>query len=1201
MIDNKWEFWVDRGGTFTDIVAKTPKGELKTLKLLSENPEQYDDAAVAGIRSFLGLNKMEAIPDNKIESVKMGTTVATNALLERKGDRTLLLVNCGFKDLLRIGYQNRPKLFDLEIKKQSTVFEEVIEVPGRLDALGREIFKIDIPLTKSILNKKYNEGYRSVAIAFIHSYLNSSHEDHLANIAKQIGFKQVSTSSGVSKLIKLVSRGDTAVVDAYLSPILNRYITKISSELNSSEKIQKKLFFMQSSGGLVDSGSFQGKDAILSGPAGGVVGMVKTAELAGFKKLIGFDMGGTSTDVCHFSGSYERSFETEVAGVRMRAPMMNIHTVAAGGGSILSFKDGRYQVGPESAGANPGPAAYRRGGPLTVTDCNVMLGKLNPDYFPKIFGPNANEALDRALVTNKFKELASNISLETGLTVLSPEETAKGFLRIAVQNMARAIKKISVEKGYNITEYTLNCFGGAGGQHACAVADALSMEKIFIHPYSGVLSAYGMGLADIRVLKEQQFDMDLREYEKAHAVIANMSEEATNEVANQGINSAKVKVISKAYLKYSGSHQSLEVNFDIPEKMSLEFKESHRKRFGFASPVDDLIIDILSVEAIGESTQSTELEMIKKRNLSKKIVDIPLSGFGDVPLFDRELLSTSQILIGPCVIMETNGTTIVENGWSGFVDNLGNLILERKEKKKNERALGTRADPIMLEVFNNLFMSIAEQMGSTLANTAYSVNIKERLDFSCALFDSFGNLVANAPHVPVHLGSMSDAVRKIAELNNGKIEPGDSFVLNAPFNGGTHLPDVTVITPVFDEDRCSILFFVGSRGHHADIGGRTPGSAPPDSKTIEEEGVVIDNFKVVSRGNFKMQETRDLLASGEFPCRNIDQNIKDLEAQIAANETGIREVKRMIENFSLSTVNAYMMHVQNNAEASVRQVVGRLQDGEFVYPMDFNQKIKVQVRVDREKGSAEIDFTGTSLQGQNNYNAPRSICNAVVLYVFRTLVGSEIPLNEGCLKPLKIIAPNGSMINPKYPAAVIAGNTEVSQNMCDCLFGALGVIAGSQATMNNFVWGNNKFQNYETIAGGSGAGPGFNGMSGTQVHMTNTLMTDPEVLESRFPVRLDVFSIRYGSGGKGKWQGGDGVHRVLRFLEKTTVTTLCSHRVIPPFGVNGGQAGLVGEDTVIRANGSREKQPGNTEVELDYDDAFEMLTPGGGGWGHPEA
>ena len=780
MIDNKWEFWVDRGGTFTDIVAKTPKGELKTLKLLSENPEQYDDAAVAGIRSFLGLNKMEAIPDNKIESVKMGTTVATNALLERKGDRTLLLVNCGFKDLLRIGYQNRPKLFDLEIKKQSTVFEEVIEVPGRLDALGREIFKIDIPLTKSILNKKYNEGYRSVAIAFIHSYLNSSHEDHLANIAKQIGFKQVSTSSGVSKLIKLVSRGDTAVVDAYLSPILNRYITKISSELNSSEKIQKKLFFMQSSGGLVDSGSFQGKDAILSGPAGGVVGMVKTAELAGFKKLIGFDMGGTSTDVCHFSGSYERSFETEVAGVRMRAPMMNIHTVAAGGGSILSFKDGRYQVGPESAGANPGPAAYRRGGPLTVTDCNVMLGKLNPDYFPKIFGPNANEALDRALVTNKFKELASNISLETGLTVLSPEETAKGFLRIAVQNMARAIKKISVEKGYNITEYTLNCFGGAGGQHACAVADALSMEKIFIHPYSGVLSAYGMGLADIRVLKEQQFDMDLREYEKAHAVIANMSEEATNEVANQGINSAKVKVISKAYLKYSGSHQSLEVNFDIPEKMSLEFKESHRKRFGFASPVYDLIIDILSVEAIGESTQSTELEMIKKPNLSKKIADIPLSGFGDVPLFDRELLSTSQILIGPCVIMETNGTTIVENGWSGFVDNLGNLILERTEKKKNERALGTRADPIMLEVFNNLFMSIAEQMGSTLANTAYSVNIKERLDFSCALFDSFGNLVANAPHVPVHLGSMSDAVRKIAELNNGKIEPGDSFVLNAP-------------------------------------------------------------------------------------------------------------------------------------------------------------------------------------------------------------------------------------------------------------------------------------------------------------------------------------------------------------------------------------------------------------------------------------
>ena len=1195
--NGKWDFWIDRGGTFTDIVAKGPSGLIKTSKLLSENPEHYDDAALEGIRSFLGLNKTEEIPNNKINSIKMGTTVATNALLERKGERTLLLINKGLKDLLKVGYQNRPKLFDLEIKKQVSIYDEVIEIPGRLDSKGQEVNKLDTNLAKEILSKKFNEGYRSLAVAFIHSYLNTSHEKKIAKIAKQIGFSQISTSAGVSKLIKLVSRGDTAVVDAYLSPILRRYVKKISSEVNSDELKQKKLFFMQSSGGLVNADSFQGKDAILSGPAGGVVGMVKTAEQAGITKLIGFDMGGTSTDVCHFSGNYERSFETEVAGVRMRAPMMSIHTVAAGGGSILSFKDGRYQVGPESAGANPGPAAYRRGGPLTVTDCNIMLGKLNPDYFPKIFGPNADEPLDKNLVTEKFKGLADHISKQTKLKPLSPEETAKGFLSIAIQNMARAIKKISVEKGYNITEYTLNCFGGAGGQHACAVADALGMKRVFLHPYSGVLSAYGMGLADIRALEEQQFDMSLESEKKARSVIEKMSRKVIDQVVSQGLDRKDIFVVAKAYLKYSGSHQSLEVSFDSPEKMRAEFKKNHLKRFGFFSPVDDLIIEVLGTEAIGRSKQYVEKRKRKTKIKGKRVKDIPLSDYGKVPLFDRETLVSSQVLNGPCVIMEATGTTVIEDEWSGCIDDLGNLILERKKEKLNEHALGTKADPIMLEIFNNLFMSIAEQMGSTLANTAYSVNIKERLDFSCALFDSSGNLVANAPHVPVHLGSMSDAVRKVEQLNKGKIEPGDSFVLNAPFNGGTHLPDVTVITPVFSMDSNEILFFVGSRGHHADIGGRTPGSAPPDSKTIDEEGVVIDNFKIVSKGNFRLQETRDLLASGKFPCRNIDQNIKDLEAQIAANETGIREVRRMIQNFGTDTVHAYMAHVQDNAEASVRRAVGKLKDGNFIYPMDFNQKITVQVRVDRKVGSAVIDFTGTSLQGDNNYNAPRSICNAVVLYVFRTLVGAEIPLNEGCLKPLEIIAPEGTMINPKYPAAVIAGNTEVSQNMCDCLFGALGVMAGSQATMNNFVWGNSEFQNYETIAGGSGAGPNFNGASGIQVHMTNTLMTDPEVLESRFPVRLETFSIRGGSGGSGQWRGGDGIHRVLKFLEKVKVTTLCSHRIVPPFGVKGGKPGLVGQDTVIRSDGTRELQPGNTEVDLNCGDAFEMLTPGGGGWG----
>ena len=1193
----KWEFWIDRGGTFTDIVAKSPDGPLETLKLLSENNGHYEDAAIHGIREILKLNTYESIPEGLISAVKMGTTVATNALLERKGDPTLLLITEGLKDLLRIGYQNRPKLFDLEIKKPSLLYSEVKEIPGRLDASGTVIYPLNEARAFEFLRDGFDCGYRSVAIAFMHSYLNPDHENIVAVIAKKIGYTQISVSSKTSKLIKLVGRGDTTVVDAYLSPILRRYIDQVSNALKPKDESEKNLFFMQSSGGLVEAKMFQGRDAILSGPAGGVVGMVKTAGLAGFKKLIGFDMGGTSTDVCHFSGVYERSFDTEVAGVRMRAPMMNIHTVAAGGGSILSFKEGRYQVGPNSAGANPGPACYRKGGPLTVTDCNLLLGKLNLDYFPRIFGPNANETLDKQIVHKKFLELSKEVALETGLKQLTPEETAEGFIRIAIQNMARAIKKISVERGHNITEYTLNCFGGAGGQHACMVADALRMETIFLHPYSGVLSAFGMGLADIRALTEHQFDGGLSELKRANLLVKEMSNQVVKEVVSQGISEDRVSVIVTAHLKNSGSHQCLEVSFDSEENMKAEFKKNHLKRFGFVSVQDDLIVEMLAVEAVGLSEQKPELKKLDSKIHGKVKAMVPVHAYGDVPLFERSDLSVDQTVIGPAIIIELTGTTVIEEGWDGSIDQFGNLILKRIKDRQNEKALGTSADPVMLEIFNNLFMSIAEQMGSTLANTAYSVNIKERLDFSCALFDPSGNLVANAPHVPVHLGSMSDAVRQVAKLNMGNINPGDSFVLNAPFNGGTHLPDVTVITPVFDLEREEILFFVGSRGHHADIGGRTPGSTPPDSTTIEEEGVVIDNFKVVEGGKFLIKEMRDLLSSGEYPCRNIDQNIKDLEAQIAANETGIREVRRMIENFGIETVQAYMMHVQANAEASVRRVIGRLKAGCFSYPMDFGQKIEVAVRVNSEAGTAEIDFTGTSQQGLNNYNAPRSICNAVVLYVFRTLVGTDIPLNEGCLKPLKIIAPEGSMINPVYPAAVIAGNTEVSQNMCDCLFGALGVIAGSQATMNNFVWGNDIIQNYETIAGGSGAGPGFHGSSGTQVHMTNTLMTDPEVLESRFPVRLEVFAIRQGSGGKGKWHGGDGILRVVRFLDDITVTTLCSHRIVAPFGVNGGEPGLVGKDTVIRSSGLRELQPGNTEVDLKAGDAFEMLTPGGGGWG----
>ncbi len=1192
-----WQFWVDRGGTFTDVVAKRPDGSLETLKLLSENPEQYSDAAVEGVRRALGLKPGEPLPEGKISAVKMGTTVATNALLERKGDPTLLLITEGLRDLLRIGYQNRPRLFDLEIVLPELLYEDVAEVAGRVDATGKEITPLCEEDARVALQCAYDKGVRGVAIAFMHSYLNPKHEDRIAEIAAKIGFTQISTSSGTSKLIKLVGRGDTTVVDAYLSPILRRYVQQVADALAAGRGGTERLFFMQSNGGLTDAQLFQGRDAILSGPAGGVVGMVKTAEAAGFDKLIGFDMGGTSTDVCHFAGQYERSFETEVAGVRMRAPMMNIHTVAAGGGSILTFKDGRYQVGPESAGADPGPACYRRGGPLTVTDCNVMLGKLNAAHFPSIFGPSADQPLDEAIVRAKFDQLAKEISDATGHAVLTAEETAQGFLRIAVQNMARAIKKISVERGYDVTQYTLNCFGGAGGQHACLIADTLGMKTVFVHPFAGVLSAFGMGLADIRALREEQFGSSISDLADARMRLERMAVDAIGEVAAQGVSENQISTEHIAHIKYIGSHQSLAVPFGSETQMRADFEAAHTGRFGFASPSADLIIDMLSVEAVGAGDPLYQSPP-ENLNSAKPSAEVYMAG-QLAPLYRREGLVENQVVLGPAIIIETTGTNIVEPGWAASRDAHGNLIMRRVEEIQRETALGTEADPVMLEVFNNLFMSIAEQMGSTLANTAWSVNIKERFDFSCALFDATGALVANAPHVPVHLGSMSDAVRKVAALNAGEMKPGDAFMLNNPYNGGTHLPDVTVITPVFDQDGKTILFYVGSRGHHADIGGRTPGSAPPDSTNIEEEGVVIDNFRLVDGGQLREAETRALLASGRYPCRNIDENMRDLEAQVAANATGIREVHKMVENFGLETVLAYMGHVQANAEASVRRVIGRLKDGSFEYPLDEGQVIRVKVTVDAEAGEAVIDWTGTSEQTANNYNAPRAVCNAVVLYVFRTLVGADIPLNEGCLTPLTIIAPEGTMINPKPPAAVISGNTEVSQSMCDCLLGALDVIAGSQATMNNFVWGNERFQNYETIAGGTGAGPSFHGQSAVQVHMTNTLMTDPEILETRFPVRLERFEIRRGSGGKGKWVGGDGVIRRLRFLEDVTVTTLSCHRITRAHGKHDGEDGAPGIDEVVRADGSRQRLRGNDEIELAAGDAFEMQTPAGGGWGKP--
>lgn len=1200
----KWQIWIDRGGTFTDIVAKSPEGALLCHKLLSENPDQYQDAAVQGIREIL--QKGNFIGDDifaAIEHIKMGTTVATNALLERKGERTALAITRGFGDALRIGYQSRPDIFALHIVLPELLYEEVIEIEERIGAGGEFTVPLDKEQARLGLQKIFEKGIRSLAIVFMHGYRFDDHEKEVARIAVEIGFTQISVSHQVSPLMKLVSRGDTTVVDAYLSPILRRYVRQISTQMERRGGAGVRLMFMQSNGGLTDAGIFQGKDAILSGPAGGVVGMSRTAAMAGLTRLIGFDMGGTSTDVTHFDGEFERSFETIVAGIRMRAPMMHIHTVAAGGGSILSFDGSRYRVGPESAGADPGPACYRRGGPLTVTDCNVMLGKIQPRFFPKFFGPGADLELDCLLVREKFSALAQQIAAATGSELQSPEQVAEGFLRVGVENMANAIKKISVQRGYDVTEYTLNCFGGAGGQHACLVADALGMQRVFLHPLAGVLSAYGMGLADVRAMREKQLELNLDgSCESMLAVSARaLEKEAVAEVVSQGIEKKHVATIRKVHLRYAGTDSALLVEMGSPSQMIAAFEKAHKSRFGFIARERGLVIEAVSVEAIGVSTSSldplTEAWAEEELEAVEQVRLFSGGGYHLAPVYRREEMLPGHRVAGPAILVEATGTIVIEEGWRGEVNNRLHLLLRRYKKRERREAVGTNVDPVMLEVFNNLFMSIAEQMGATLANTAYSVNIKERLDFSCALFDSKGNLVANAPHVPVHLGSMGESVKAIIRGNRTNMGPGNVYMLNAPYNGGTHLPDVTVITPFFDPNGEQVLFYLGSRGHHADIGGRTPGSSPPDSSHIEEEGILIDNFLLVEGGRLREPETRELLGSGRYPCRNIEQNMADLAGQIAANETGQQELARMIDHFGLEVVRAYMQHVQDNAEESVRRVLDVLRDGSFTCPLDEGGQIKVSIRVDKKNRQAVIDFTGTSEQGSNNYNAPAAVCRAAVLYVFRTLVQDSIPLNEGCLKPLQILIPEHSMINPSYPAAVIAGNTEVSQAITDALYGALGILAASQGTMNNFVYGNQRYQNYETICGGTGAGIDHDGTSAVHSHMTNTRMTDPEVVEHRFPVRIEEFSVRANSGGSGRQRGGDGVVRRICFLKDMTATILSSRRRIAPYGLNGGEAGAKGENSVLRSDGSRVELGGNDEILMAPGDLFIIKTPGGGGFG----
>ena len=1186
-----WQFWIDRGGTFTDIVARGPDGGYATRKLLSEAPEHYDDAALQGIRDILGAEADAPIPAERVEAVRMGTTVATNALLERKGERTLLVVTRGLADQLRIGYQNRPRLFDLNIRLPEILYDRVVEADERMGPHGEVVQPLDEEKLEADLARAHGEGFRAVAICLMHGYRHTVHEAAAEAIAHRVGFEQVSVSHKVSPLMKFVSRGDTTVVDAYLSPILRRHVERMAAALGGA-----RLLFMQSNGGLVDARRFQGKDAILSGPAGGIVGAVETARSAGFERIIGFDMGGTSTDVSHYAGSYERAFETEVAGVRMRAPMLDIHTVAAGGGSILHFDGRRFRVGPDSAGADPGPACYRRGGPLTVTDCNLMLGRLLPEFFPRIFGPGRDEALDVEVVRREFASLAERIG--AGRT---PEAVAEGFLRIAVENMANAIKRISIERGHDVTDYALNCFGGAGGQHACAVADALGIETVLIHPFAGVLSAYGMGLADIRVLRETAVEAPLAEIGQAEAAFERLEALARTEMAAQGVPPERVEAFRRLHVRYDGTDSPLTVPFGPEAAVQAAFEDQHRQRFGFVSETKGLVIEAAALELVGRTERpgepalagngggdpapAAQTELFADGRMEKAAVHI------------RAALRPGDRVAGPAVLVEDTATTVVEPGWEARLTESGNLVLERVRPLRREAATGTEADPVLLEVFNNLFMSAAEQMGATLAATASSVNIKERLDFSCAVFDPDGELVANAPHIPVHLGSMSESVQSIIRSRGETMVPGDVFMLNAPYNGGTHLPDVTLITPVFAPDGGAVWFYVASRGHHADIGGITPGSMPPDSRHIEEEGVLFDDVRAVRGGRFLEEEVLALLEGARYPARNPAENLADFRAQIAANQKGVEELHKMVAHFGPDTVQAYMRHVRDNAEESVRRVLDVLRPGSFEIETDQGWLIAVDVSIDKAARRAVLDFSRSSDQVDGNFNAPTAVCMAAVLYVFRCLCGVDIPLNAGCLRPLEIRVKERSILRPHFPAAVVAGNVETSQYITDTLFGALNAVAESQGTVNNFTFGNARYQYYETICGGSGAGEGFDGADAVHVHMTNTRLTDPEILEWRYPVRLESFEIRRGSGGAGRWRGGDGVRRRVRFLEPMTAAILSSHRRVPPYGLAGGGNAEPGRNSVVRTDGSVETLLGADRTEMDTGDIFVIETPGGGGWG----
>jgi 5-oxoprolinase (ATP-hydrolysing) len=1191
-VDQRWEFWIDRGGTFTDIVARRPDGRLIAHKLLSDNPRAYKDAAVAGIRQLLGLKTGQPIPARDIRQVRLGTTVATNALLERKGEPTVLVITRGFADALRIAYQNRPRIFDRRIELPQLLYDRVIEAGERITAHGEVLTPLDTQAIEQQLKAAYDDGFRSVAVVCMHGYRYPRHEQEIGALARAQGFTQVCESHRTSPLMKLISRGDTTVVDAYLSPILQRYVTEVASELENV-----KLLFMQSNGGLTDAAGFRGKDSIVSGPAGGIVGMARTAKSAGFTKVIGFDMGGTSTDVSHYAGQFEREYETQVAGVRMRAPMLSIHTVAAGGGSVLHFDGSRYRVGPDSAGADPGPACYRNGGPLTLTDANVLLGRIQAANFPHVFGSTGDQPLDTETTRAQFDTLSQQITRQTG-DRRGPEQVAAGFVEIAVANMANAIKKISVQRGYDVTEYVLNVFGGAGGQHACAVADALGMSTVLIHPLAGVLSAYGIGLADIVAMREQAVEAALTAQTIAELphTLAPLEQDAKAEVADAG----RITVTRRAHLRYDGTDTAIIVPAGSLAEMTAAFEAEYTRRFSFLMPDKTIIVEAVSVEVTGaqeDQAADTTVRSAPKETAPPARVEMFTNGaWADVDLVPRAALEPGQAVDGPAIIAEDLATTVVEPGWQAVVTDRGDLLLERVTPRPDHAGATTRADPVLLEIFNNLFMSVAEQMGVRLQATAHSVNIKERLDFSCAVFDAAGGLIANAPHMPVHLGSMGESIKMVIQ-RNPHIRRGDVYVLNDPYHGGTHLPDVTVVTPVWAGDHDEIWFYVASRGHHAEIGGISPGSMPSASTRVEEEGVLIDNWLLVQDGRLNETETANLLQTARYPSRDPATNLADLRAQIAANEKGIEELHAMVDHFGLDVVRAYMGHVQENAAESVRRVITALHDGHYEYELDNGATVNVTVTVNANDRTAKIDFTGTSAQLKDNFNAPSSVAMAAVLYVFRTLVDDDIPLNSGCLQPLEVIIPEHTMLSPRYPAAVAAGNVETSQVVTGALYAALGVMAEGSGTMNNVTFGNDRYQYYETVASGSGAGDGFDGTDVVQTKMTNSRLTDPEVLEWRYPVLLESYRIRPGSGGAGRWHGGNGGIRRLRFSQPMTVTTLTGHRRVPAFGMAGGQPGALGRHWIEHPDGTVTPMRGCDSVPVRPGDVFVIETPGGGGYG----